>query len=204
MHHDFADFVLGKSNKLDVLGKVLEEWRTTAEKARSQSKEKIPFYQQVDRNGYGPYNEIVLAQNSDASDLPKGFLPQALGYTFNDKIFRWDRGGEHVSKLKAMLKKQRELLPGLLHHKNMMPEAFFAAEDGGPDCFLLLIGLDRSFGLTRLSTADRWIDAKVEKWELFKREGARLRAQIRAGGGSDLEAQLEGLAAKFAEESLYV
>ena len=57
----------------------------------------------------------------------------------------------------------------------------------------MFVGLDKSFGLTKLSTAGAWIDAKVDRFEQFQKKAEALQNELIAweekigGRGSKLE-----------------
>ena len=92
-----------------------------------------------DARGNLPFNEIVLLSGVGAT--PPSYEPIALRkahmfvYSFNPERFDWTNE-KILEKLKTMFASQRKKIPSLLGNQNMMVEAFFSAEDGGPDCFI--------------------------------------------------------------------
>lgn len=106
------------------------------------------------------YNELALT--SGRNDVPHALRPHALVYVFGPVFFQTlGQDASKVKQLKNMFSRQRNQMQGLIDSGIMLERAFFDAEDGAPDCLLFFVGTDKSFGLTRLSTAARWIDAKL-------------------------------------------
>ena len=111
--------------------------------------------------------------------------------------------------MKDLFQRQRAAISSLLEKGNVLPEAVFVGSDGKPDMLLVVVGLDSSLGVTKLSTAGAWVDKKVERWQQRRGvDGARSLGELFAEWGekkdAELEAELKKLFGEEAEEPLFV
>ena len=151
---DFVAFMLGQeSGEGSWITPHLHAWAAEGREGGDERR---------DANGWLPFNEIALAHRPDALDLPQAVRPHAFVYSFDHWQMNFVQEAEN---LKSLFQRQRAEIKSLLAKDNVLPEAVFVGSDGEPDMLLLVVGLDSSLGVTKLSTAGAWVDKKVERWQ---------------------------------------